>query len=206
MTKDSNTDKTKDTGAHKTQLNVALIGLFGTITAAFIATVVPMIITKWPTPTATTSPGTPIPSRVEVQTLYLSFSSPSDYPGESFDIPHHVRTSGITEYVKGNNRFLWIAICPQTTKNCSLRELKLDEAGNWNTFIDIGGEVNDCGIFDVIFVVANDSLHTLFKELATAGISQDNFETKDFVSHIPFAVRPARTTNDQVISCQTVSS
>lgn len=152
-----------------------------------------------------TEPVTSQPAGLKVFSFYNQFYHTEDeYPGVAFDIGKHVRVSGKTDFVTGYSRYVWYAICPQTTKQCTIKEIRLDTSGAWNIFIDIGGNGNDCVIFDVIFVVTNDATNEVFKTLD--GISETKFEEQKFETHLPFAVRPVLDDFSQLTSiCQTVS-
>jgi hypothetical protein len=191
----------------KIQITVAFISLLGVVLAAVIPSAMPTILERFgPTPTA--SPTPPPSASLSILSFYDQFySSPDQYPGSSIDTPHHFRTSGETDYVIDFNKYVWMAICPQTTKRCTLRQLILNALGEWNTFIDIGSTGADCAIFDVLFVIVDAQTHNNLKDIdESSGVTQTKFEEKKFEAYIPFAVRPVLDESNQLTAiCQTAS-
>lgn len=171
----------------------------GVLLATGIILFVLFILLKDMPNTAAWLPASP---HLQVQMLYESFDESLDHPPRYINIPRNVITSGTTDAVVKKGLHVWIVICHQTQQSCTIKELKLDESGEWDTRVDIGAPADDCESFDVSFIVANSELNKIFNERKQTGnISMDEIESFDYIDRSVYSVLRKLNKDLQPVSC-----
>lgn len=143
------------------------------------------------TPTLTLTPiQTPTDSHLEVLSLFTEFFIPKDRPPRSIpiDIPRHVFTNGKSYSSAGDDLHVWIIICPLIPQPCSIKELKLDTAGEWADIIDVGTKDDCSSFFDIYFILTSKEVNDLLNTFKQDGIRKDVYESFEYKDKDAFIV------------------
>jgi hypothetical protein len=158
----------------------ALVGLvvLAVIAAAFWLGPPNPLDSLTPTPAIRIGPGisggTPFPPpAITVEKLEENLKREADDPlqprrGDYIAVPSRVHTVGRTEFVTSYQRHLWLYVCTRVQGDmlCQAQELRLTISGRWDDFVNIGADnpQDDCGVFEVSFVVLNEQAHEQLDE------------------------------------------
>lgn len=164
----------------------ALVGLVGLVVLGVIAAAFWLGPPNPPTPTPVTRSGpgisVPLPA-ITVEKLEENLNTEAADPlqprrGDYIAVPSRVHTVGRTEFVVSYQRYLWLFVCKRVQGDifCQAQELRLTASGRWDDFVDIGADnpQDDCGVFEVSFVVLNEQAHEQFSQIANGPVAEAN--------------------------------
>ncbi|MBE7550896.1 MAG: caspase family protein [Anaerolineales bacterium] len=164
----------------------ALVGLVGLVVLGVIAAAFWLGPPNPPTPTPATrgGPGISVPlPAITVEKLEEDLNREAADPlqprrGDYIAVPSRVHTVGRTEFVTNYQRYLWLFVCKRVQGDifCQAQELRLTASGRWDDFVDIGADnpQDDCGVFEISFVVLNEQAHEQFSQIANGPVAEAN--------------------------------
>ncbi len=169
-----------------------------------------------PTPAIRSGPsiggGTPFPPpTITVEKLEEDLNREADDPlqprrGDYITVPSRVHTVGRTEFVSSYQRHLWLFVCKRVQGDifCQAQELRLTASGRWDDFVDIGEPKaeDDCGVFEVSFVVLNEQAHEQIKQTANEPVAETDLPGDE--ERVRFVAKRELDSLGRSIACEAI--
>lgn len=170
-----------------------------------------------PTPAIRSGPGigggTPFPPpAITVEKLEEDLNREADDPlqprrGDYITVPSRVHTVGRTEFVSSYQRHLWLFVCKRVQGDifCQAQELRLTASGRWDDFVDIGEPKaeDDCGVFEVSFVVLNEQAHEQIKQTANEPVAETDLPGDE--ERVRFVAKRELDSLGRSIACEAIA-
>jgi hypothetical protein len=161
-----------------------------------------------------TGGGTPFPPpTITVEKLEEDINKEANNPltprrGDYIPVPFRVHTVGKTELVYSYQRHLWLFVCKRVQGDifCQAQEIRLTASGRWDDFVYIGAPdpQDDCGIFEVSFVVLNEPAHEQFKLIANGPVAAANLPSGE--ERVRFEAKRELDSDDFLIECVAIAN
>ncbi len=154
---------------------------------------------------------TPLPPpAITVEKLEEDINREADDPlqprrGDFIAVPSRVHTVGRTEFVYSYQRYLWLFVCKRVQGDifCQAQELRLTASGRWDDFVDIGTPDDDCGVFEISFVVLNKQAHDLFIQITNGPVAAANLPSGE--ERVRFEAKRELDSLSRPIACEAMA-